>query len=202
MPYLEHYGCFVREKPADSPLTERIGFMDIESSNLKASFGIVLSYCIKEAGGNLISNVITPAELRDGIFDKRLLEEFNRDLKPFHRIVVYWGKDRRHDLPFLRTRALKWGIPFPLYKEIFVVDLYDWARNKLSLHSYRLETVCRELGIPAKEHPLTGEIWIKALAGDKEALNYILIHNQEDVICLEPLYKRLEPFVRNSKVSI
>jgi uncharacterized protein YprB with RNaseH-like and TPR domain len=201
MPFLEHYNCWIKEQPA-SPITERIGCLDIESSNLKASFGIVLSYCIKEMDGPIDEYVIKPSQLKDGSFDRELLKKFYHDAGKFHRLVVYWGKDRRHDVPFLRTRAMKQGVDFPLYKEILVVDLYDWVKNKMSLHSSRLATACEELGIEAKGHKLSGDIWLKALSGDAASLNWILEHNREDVRSTEALYKRLEPFVMNRKVSI
>jgi uncharacterized protein YprB with RNaseH-like and TPR domain len=199
--YLEHYRCFLEEKPV-SPMKERIGFLDIETSNLKASFGYIISYCIKEMGGEMYERLITPKEIKTGVFDRELLKQFFTDVSRFDRVCVYWGKDRRHDVPFLRTRALKAGTDFPLYRDICVIDLYDWGKNKLSLHSYKLGVVCQELGIPAKEHPLDGTTWVRAMAGDKDALNYILTHNREDVVCMEPLYTRLEPFMRKTKVTI
>ena len=200
--YLEHYHCWQKEKPEDCTFTERVGFMDIESSNLKASFGYVISYCIKEKDGGLIKRCIKPSEIRNGTFDKNLLKQFNKDVLDFHRLVVYWGKDRRHDVPFLRTRCLKQGVNFPLYREILVTDLYDWCRSKLSLHRYGLATVCRELGVEAKGHPLDGEIWVRAMYGNQDALDYILEHNIEDVVCMEPVYNMLEPMMRNMKVTI
>jgi uncharacterized protein YprB with RNaseH-like and TPR domain len=199
--YLEHYNCFLREAP-ESPVTERVGFLDIETSNLKASFGYVISYCCKVQGAELRERILTPKEIQSGTFDFELLKQFNHDIEDLTRLAVYWGKDRRHDIPFLRTRALKQGLDFPLYRDIMVVDLYDWAKNKLSLHSHKLEVVCRELNIEAKGHPLNGDIWVRAMAGSKDALDYILLHNREDVICLEPLYAMLEPFMRNTKVTI
>ena len=54
---IEHPQCYKR-KP------ERLGFLDIESSNLDADFGIVLSYCIKRYNGSIIANLITQEELR------------------------------------------------------------------------------------------------------------------------------------------
>jgi uncharacterized protein YprB with RNaseH-like and TPR domain len=183
-------------------MKERIGFLDIETSNLKASFGYVISYCIKERGGGMLERLITGREIKNGTFDTDLLKQFSEDVSQFQRVCVYWGKDRRHDIPFLRTRALKAGTNFPLYREVVVSDLYDWAKNKLSLHSYKLEVVCRELDIPAKGHPLDGKTWVRAMAGDKGALEYILLHNREDVVCMEPLYNMMEPFMRRTRVTI
>jgi len=209
--YMEHPGCFYVEQPSESPIHERIGFLDIESTNLKASFGYVISWAIKEKGGKLYHACVTPEEIcRESAtkletpvkIDYRILKEFYHTVIQFDKVFVYWGKNRRHDIPYLRHRCLKAGVEFPLYKEVLCIDLYDWARNFLSMHSYRLGAVCQEFGIPAKDHPLTGQIWIKANAGNKRALNFILKHNDEDVICMEPLHAMLEPFARLSKTSI
>ncbi|KKL84703.1 hypothetical protein LCGC14_1962040, partial [marine sediment metagenome] len=48
--YIEHYNCYITENPD----MERIGFLDIECSNLKADYGIILSYCIKKHGEDTI----------------------------------------------------------------------------------------------------------------------------------------------------
>ena len=201
--YISHPSCYWAERPDESPIEETIGFFDIESSNLKASFGYVISYCIKPMGKLPLVRCITPKEIHSGTFDKRLLHQFYDDARQFTRLVCYWGKDRRHDVPFLRTRALKAGVPFPKYGSLYLTDLYDWTKNKLSLHSYRLETACREFGIPAKTHPLDGHTWVKAMAGNQKALDYIgKLHCKEDVVCLEPLYLKIEPYVRGRKESI
>lgn len=204
--YLEHYQCYVDDTPLRKPIVE--GMLDIETSNLKASFGYVLSWKIlvyspgTPVKKRLLGRALQAQEIQGGLYDKQLVEEFCRCAREFDTLYVYWGKDRRHDLPFLRTRAMKWGLDFPLYKDVSVVDVYDWTRNKLSLHSYRLETVCRELGIPAKTHPLDGTRWCNAMAGDQEALDYIEAHNDEDVVCLEPVVERMKPYVRGATVSI
>ena len=201
--YLSHPNCYYNEKPDDSPIDEVVGFLDIESSHLKASFGYVFSYAIKTRGEDeILGRILTKKEILSGDFDKHLLKEFNKDVKKYSRLVVYWGKDRRHDLPFLRTRALKHRLDFPLYKDIYVTDAYDMAKSKMSLHSYRLQTVCGFLGIPSKSHPLDGDTWLNAGIGNKDALDYMWEHNKEDVICLEPAYDYLEPFFRGTRVSV
>ena len=201
--YLSHPNCYYIERPDDSPIEERVGFLDIESTHLKASFGYCLSYYIKTRGKDeLLGRVLTSKEITSGKFDQDLLKEFIRDALTYDRLCVYWGRDRRHDIPFLRTRALKFGISFPLYKDIYVTDVYDMTKNKLSLHSYRLQAVCDYLGIPAKQHPLSGEIWLDCSIGKQYALDWVRDHNIEDVTCLEPVYNALEPYFRGTKVSI
>ena len=205
MPYIQHPKCFERERPdiADCIVEpERIGFLDIEASGLKADFGYIISYCIKELDGDILESVLKPSDIRKYTFDKYIVEKLVADIHKFDRLLVYWGKNYRFDIPYVRTRALHWDVDFPKYKELYVQDVYDMVKPHLKLHNNRLGTVCRYLDIPAKGHWLNPDVWQKAMAGDKEALAYILEHNREDVIALELLWKRLNQFTRRAKTSI
>jgi len=199
--YIEHQNCFFEERP-DYYLREKVGYLDIECTGLNASWDYIISYAIKFKD-KILGRVLNPREVRNWkILDKNLMTEFSKDVEQFDRLVVYWGKDRRHDIPFLRTRCLKWGINFPLYREVYVTDCYDIAKNKLSLHRYRLENVADFFKIPAKQHRLDPEKWQKAKLGDKQSLRHIWLHNQEDVITLEGVYEKLKGFVKLSKTTI
>lgn len=210
--YTEHPMCFFDEKrDMDSPIKERIGFLDIETTNFKAAFGIVISWAILEKDGKLFSDKITRKEVvRESKSllntkvraDERILKSFSQTALTFDKLCVYWGKNRRHDVPYLRTRCIKLGIRFPIYGEVITVDVYDWARNFLSLSNYRLGTVCKEFGIPAKGHDMTPEHWIKATMGNEKAIEYIDIHCKEDVVALGGAYDLLEPFARLQRTSI
>ena len=200
--YLEHYSCFLEESPGDSPVYEKVGFFDIEASNLSADFGYCFSYALKELDGDIIGRVLTPREIRSFKFDEKLMKELCKDLRKFHRIVVHWGADRRFDLPFVRARALKFNLDFPLYKEIYCQDTWAMAKAKLKLSRNRLENICDFFGIPSKAHKLYPDAWQKALAGDKTSLDYIFTHNVEDVESLEAVWKKLNQYVRRSKTSI
>lgn len=209
--YIEHPKCYFTDLPDTSPVEEKIGFLDIESTNLKASFGYIISWAIKEKGGKIVGACITPADIKREavsslkapcVIDKRILEKFSVEVSKFDKVCVYWGKNRRHDIPFLRQRCLKHGIHFPIYQEVMCLDMYDWCRNFLSMHRYSLMAVCGEFGIPAKSHQLTGQMWLKAGAGNKSALDFIYEHNKEDCECLEPLYEMLEVYSRRNRTSI
>lgn len=200
--YLEHPACLVAENPKDSPSFEKIGFFDIESEGLNANWAYVISYAIYD-GKKIYGRVLTKKEIiNPHLRDKNLMKEMCNTLRQFDRVIVYWGGNRRHDIPFSRTRCLKWGIVFPLYGEVYVTDLYDVVRNKLKLQSNRMEVPCALCKIPAKTHPLNPEIWEEALSGTKRALNYIWIHNKEDVISMYQLWCKLEGFIRKTKTSI
>lgn len=201
--YLAHPQCLKAEHPEGFPVKRHLGFFDIETTHLKASFGYVISYRVwDDDNKKMYGRNLTKREIRSYKFDAGLVQEMVEDLRKFTHVVVYWGKDRRHDLPFVRSRAIKAGVKFPLYGELGVIDMYDMAKNKLSLHSYRLGTVCDFLGIPAKGHPLKGDPWLKAQVGDPASLEYVGIHNEEDVLCMPPVLYILEPFYRRMKLSV
>lgn len=201
--YIEHLSCFVQEKPDNSPMKENVGFLDIETTGLNGNWDYIISYAIIDEDGKEYGRTLTKKEVLDyDTLDKNLMKEFVKDVQDFDRLVVYWGKDRRHDIPFLRTRCLKWGVDFPMYRDVFVTDVYDIVKAKLRLHRNRMENACDFLGIPSKDHRLDAGMWQKAKLGDKASLDYVWEHNLEDVISLKELYDRMQQFSASRKTSI
>ena len=197
--YLDHPNCFIKEQNRPP----RLGFLDIETTNLKADFGIMLSYCIKEAGGRILEGVITPEQLtknKAGDEDRQVVKKAIQDLGTFDKIVTYYGK--RFDVPFLRTRALTMGIPFPNYGALKHIDLYDTIKHRFRLSSSRLEQACRVLLGDTNKTKIEYKFWRAAARGDKGALKYIITHNRFDVIDLERLFNRVINFSRKNDQSI
>lgn len=201
-PLLSHPNCLAER----IKYKERVGSLDIETSSLNANFGMVVSYCIKVHGEDKILEGWLEQEDFDepnGHYDKRILEKCIDDMNQFDRLIVYWGKDRRHDIPFLRTRALMCGLQFPFYHENIVSDLYDLVRGKLRLGRNGLQSACTAFGIESKAHPITPDLWMKAIVGhDPDAIAYVLEHNREDVISTELLWDKMNKFGSNPKTSI
>lgn len=198
--YMEHPNCIDSEKPSRA-LIEKVGHFDIEATGLNADFDFIISYAIK-VGDEVWGRVLTPAEVKSKEKDKKLVKEMCEHLRQLDRVIVYYGSNHRFDLPFARSRCEKWGNNFPVFGEIFITDAYDIARNKLRLSRNRLENVARFLGIPAKGHPLDGDVWLYAKYGDKKSLDYVWVHNKEDVDTLEAVYERLRKYVREPRTSI
>ena len=87
--YIEHPSCYEREILEQS--REKIGFLDIETFNLEANFGIMLSYCIKISGKDeIIERLITTKELRSQEMDKPVVSQCVRDIQQFDRIVGHY----------------------------------------------------------------------------------------------------------------
>lgn len=205
--YLEHWKCYLKEKPKQSPIEdeqERVGFFDIESE-LEAEWSYMFSYGILcNDTGKVYGRVLTPKEILSGKRDGELCKELMQDFKNFDRLVVYYGKSsaRRHDLPYVRTRCLKYGLDFPKYRDMWVTDLYDIVKAKMKLTRNRMVNACRVMGIEGKNYPVNPDIWQDAKIGDKKALEYIWKHNVEDLHSTRELWLRIKDFAPTSKTSV
>lgn len=199
--YLEHYECYLNEHKGDEP---KIGFLDIETSNLDANFGIMLSYCIKDGASNKIYyGVITQEDIKRfsaDQTDKRIVADCIKDMMRFDKVVAHYG--RRFDMPYIRTRAIMCKVPFPYYGTLSLDDTWQWARNKLKLNSNRLDTILRSLCGKSEKTHIDFKYWIGGVRGDKKSLNYILDHNKKDVIELEKAYNVLRDYIKETNTSI
>jgi len=198
--YFAHPACFNREQKH----IPRIGYLDIETSNLDANYGIILTYCIKVRDEDKIyKGVIDTEELKEGKFDKSLCKQLIKDMLKFDVIMGYWSTG--FDIPFIRARCLKWHLNFPIYKSIEHKDIYYMVKRLMKLNRRSLEVATKHLGIKGKNHVL-GDAWMKAVmcTGEiqKKALDYILEHNIRDVEITEKLHKRLESYDRGLTKSI
>ena len=199
--YISHFNCFLREQD----IKESIGILDIEATQLTAEWGYMLCYCILPLEDNpLIYNVIKPSEVRNpNKRDKRILEQFCKDVKKFDTLIVYYGKDNpwRFDIPFLRARASKWDVAFPKANTKKVIDVYDTIKTKYKLQRKRLVNACTWFNIPSKQTKVTPETWQNAAAGIQEDINKILQHCKEDVWSLKELYKKVYEY-KSTKSNI
>jgi uncharacterized protein YprB with RNaseH-like and TPR domain len=177
-----------------------IGFLDIETSNLKANAGPMLSWAMKVRGEKEPRyDIIRKEEMLDKSYDKRIVQSCIDNIREMDAIVTYYGSG--FDVPFIRTRAIGMGLDFPKYGEIFHWDLYYQARSKLLTHRKSLDAITAFFGIEGKTH-LDMEVWFDARFGDKDALDYVLDHNLADVDILEKAFDKLEPYSKWTRTSI
>lgn len=198
--YFAHPACWRKEQGRGL----KIGILDIEASNLKANFGIILTYCIKVYDKNKIYEcIIKEEDLRNGTFDKNICKQLIKDMLKFDLIIGYYST--KYDIPFIRSRCLFHKLNFPIYKTVNHKDLYYMVRRLLALHRNSLEVATKFLGIKGKNHVI-GQEWNQAVmcSGEKfeKAIAYIIDHNRKDVIITEKLYKRLKDFDRGIVKSI
>jgi uncharacterized protein YprB with RNaseH-like and TPR domain len=199
MSYLEHYNCYLKEKPEEN----RIGFFDIETSNLDANFGIVLCYCIKTPDGDILGRKLTKEECLNTKKspDIYLMKELIKDLNKFDILYGYYST--KFDIPFIRSRCVSNNIDFPVFGSIKHKDIYYIIKNKFKLNRNSLEVACRELvGTTLKNH-FDGNMWRHAVQGNEKALEFIFDHCKRDVIDLELLANKVIDFANpNTTKSI
>ena len=200
--YLEHENCYYKEVNKDM---ERIGFIDIECSNLNADYGILLTYCIKDSNSKKIYfDKLNIGDVKrgghDATEDKRLIQNLMKDMLKFDKLVGHYSS--RFDLQYIRTRAIMCKLKFPEFGTIFQADTWNILKHKFKLSRNSLESGTRNLlGVTRKNH-LSLILTNRALRGDPWALNQILTHNKYDVLDTEDLYKIIEPYMRKTKTSI
>lgn len=199
--YAEHPNCWFTEQKAVRP---KIGYLDIETSNLDANYGMIITYCIlDDETDEIIEGTVNIKDVRKGDFDRHLCKQLIKDMQQFDIIKGYYST--KFDIPFMRSRSLKWKHNFPVYKSVNHKDVYYMAKRLLKLNSYRLEVVTKFLGIAGKDH-VEGDAWMQALMCDgelqKKAMEYILNHNRKDVKILKEADYMLQDFDRGIVKSI
>lgn len=169
---------------------KKIGFFDIEVTNLDANWGFMLSWCLKfYKDPKVISDIITKREMNNYTFDKRITGSLLDALEDVDIIVTYYGK--RFDVPYVRTRALYYGFEVPKYTDMYHWDIYDKIKRRFKFSRNSLAVATEFFGIPGKT-PIPPEVWHKARYGEKKALDYVLEHNVADVEILEDLFEKIK----------
>lgn len=173
----------------------KVGYFDIEASNLKADFGWMISWCIKHQGEEKFDGyVLQPSDYQANTRDREATYALIQALGHFDKIVTYYGS--RFDIPFVRTRALIHGLQFIPPKTILHLDLYYQVRGKLRLSRNRLGNCGEVLGLVTEKTPVSTKAWTNVGLNYNEAsLQYIWDHNVKDTVLLEELHNTLAPYI-------
>lgn len=183
-------------------MAPKIACWDVETSDLKANKGHIFCGCIADPLEEDLHNTETfriddyKGYKRDLRFDRDLVVDLVGELSSADLWVTYYGK--RFDLPFLNSRILYWrgrGTDIPDLPNVPHIDLYDTAKRRLALHSNRLASVSAFLGNSPKTS-VDLALWMDAAYGNKEALDHIVDHCEQDVITLAEDYMDLRSLIR------
>lgn len=108
--------------------------------------------------------------------------------------IVLAHNGSRFDVPKLNSRFLLNGLMPPTpYKQI---DTLQVARKEFGFSSNKLDALAGYLNIEHKSDT-NFNLWKRCLAGEQEALDYMLAYNIKDVEILEKVYLRLRPWIKN-----
>jgi len=204
--YLTHPSCIFKmmAEGIDKPQWYKdatIGYLDIETSNLNPTFGVMFSWAIQDKDGAIHSDMmsVSKGDFHWSVQDSRVVRNLVKQIANYNIIITFYGS--RFDIPFLRSRAMKWGCLFPGYGSVLQLDMYYVCRSKLNLHRGSLKAVSRFLGIEGKDD-IEPDLWVKALFGHKESIDLIHEHNVWDVKVLQEVHKRMEPYIKGTRTSL
>jgi uncharacterized protein YprB with RNaseH-like and TPR domain len=174
--------------------------IDIETTNLYADSGVVLCACYESSNDpgkvhTLRNDRVNSRDWNAGRRgnDRELVKQTNALVRAHDIVVAHNGKG--FDLPFLRTRAMKWHLE-PL-SEPKLVDPLKVAWNKLRLQRNRLGSISDILGLADKKTPLDMSVWMDAaLNGTKASMDLIVEHCEADVRVLSGVLEHVKPFIK------
>lgn len=173
----------------------KILIWDIESTHLKADWATILCIGWKWYGA---PEVQVPSLMdykgwnKDVTDDSKLLKDFHDVLMEADMLVTYFGKG--FDIKMVQSKFLEYGLP--VLPNIPHVDLFFTVKSGMTLTRKSLDNVSRYLNLENEKSYVSGKIWKKAMAGDRESINYVIEHCKADVLVLEELYTKLRPLVR------
>ena len=177
-----------------------VGVLDIETSNLKADVGWMLSWAIYYPHEErTVWDVIKRRHILNYKTDHYICKSLVEELTNVDLLITFYGTN--FDLDFARTRCLMEGLDFPEFAEKRHRDVFFMGRSKLATHRKSLKAISEALGIPGKT-PVPLAVWRKAALGHAESLEYVLEHNIADVEVTWEVYQVLKPFSKYKQSSI
>lgn len=180
----------------------RLGFFDIETSNLYANVGYMLSWGLMLTDGTIFGDSITRREIMSDALepDYRVVKSCMDTIKKNVDCVVTFNGDR-FDLPFLWSRTQKLGIWYPGYGEKLHLDLYWQARKHFRTTNKRLGTLSEFLEMAPKDH-YDVTVWNRARRGSEAALQHIYDHCIADLHITQDLLIALGPYAKWTRRSM
>lgn len=174
--------------------------LDIETTDLSADRGVILCACYESSNKpgvveTLRNDEINARDWNRGIRgnDKELVKRLRKLIHSHDVIVAHNG--HKFDLPFIRTRGLRWKLK-PL-KEPKTVDPLQIAWRKFRLRSNSLGAISSYLGIRDRKTPLDLAVWARAmLNGDRKAMDLIVKHCVADIKVLSGVLPHVKPFIK------
>lgn len=136
-------------------------------------------------------NLSKKLDLRN-IDDKQLIIDFKKVYESADIIVGHYCK--KFDIPKFNTRCLYYGLT-PLPKKL-IIDTKEVASREFAFTSNKLDFIAKYLGLKGKM-TTPKNLWLDVLQGDKKALDIMVKYNEQDVVVLENVFKKLRPYMNN-----
>ena len=202
--FISHPTCYETE----TYIEDKVLFFDIETTAHEGfywgrgwetniietiRYGKILSFAAKWKGGHGFSKGWLDYKRHN---ERNLVKEIWSLFDEADFIVAHNGK--QFDVRWCNTKFTQYrlGIPSP-YK---VIDTKSESKKYLYLPSHSLNNIADYFDLGAKMEHEGFSLWKKCIAGNKEAWRKMKKYNLQDVLLLEKVYDRLQPFRQKSYI--
>jgi uncharacterized protein YprB with RNaseH-like and TPR domain len=190
----------------------KIGFLDIETqgSGFSANKAYLVSWVlevldVKTNKSTVYYDIFNKDEIKKANklmikkpslrtvrpYDARILESLIDVMKKCNLIITHYGT--WFDIPMIRTRAKMQNIPFITRSDnIRFGDTWKFARTGLKLDRNTLDLTSKTMGVRQSKTKVDYFWWQMATLGNKEALAYVLDHNEKDVAITKKTWFKTE----------
>jgi len=125
--------------------------------------------------------------------DEKLVKDAWKLLDEADIVIAHHGA--RFDLPKLNARFIVYGLNAPSSYQ--VIDTKKVASGKFKFDSNSLNNLGTYLGLGNKIPNGGFELWVRCIAGDRDAWKLMKEYNTQDVVLLEKVYLALRPYISN-----
>jgi uncharacterized protein YprB with RNaseH-like and TPR domain len=162
--------------------------LNLKSGKIEIFYDIIDKKEIKEANKSMVKN---PKLRKIRPYDKRILETLIPTMKKCDLIITHYGT--WFDIPMIRTRAKMQKIPFIKHADkIRFGDTWRFAKNGLKIDRNTLDLTSKTLNVPQSKTKVDYFWWQMCMLGNKQALAYVLKHNELDVTVTRKTWLDLE----------
>jgi len=128
--------------------------------------------------------------------DKKMLKEFSKVYAEADMSVAHNGDN--FDVKWIKGRLLYHSLP-PL-SDCNQCDTLKIARASFRLNSNKLDYIAKYIGIEGKT-PMNFGDWKGVMAGKKASLDKMGKYCKQDVLVLEEVYKKLQPYAKGAGIA-
>lgn len=161
---------------------------DIETTNLSADFGFMICACVRDFELNKTTTFRIDdykGFKLDRTDDFYLVRDLRDKLEEADVICGHYSS--RFDLPYLNSRLLFHDTH--VVPPIPHIDTWRIARNRLAMTRNSLASLAEFFNGHNEKTHVDKQIWIRASAGHRDAIDYIVDHCQKDVLVLQDVYE-------------
>lgn len=124
--------------------------------------------------------------------DKKMLQRFAEIINTADEVIGH--NSDRFDIKWVRTRCVYHGIS--MTHDIKSIDTLKAARGKFKFNSNKLDYLGKYLGLGEKLETGGFSLWKDiVLRNDKKALEKMVKYCKQDVILLEQIFQKLNPYI-------